>query len=212
VNKSDRCLYSKFSSVSGVIICLYVDDILIFGTDMNAVKNTKDFLSSNFDMKDLGEADLILGIRIIRNNEGLTLSQSHYTEKVLKKFNHYDYEPMRTPYDSSIHLKKNSGSPVSQSEYAKIIDSVMFLMNCTRPDIAYAVSRLSRYTHNPAREHWNTMTRLLKYLKGTMNLGLTYTGHPAVLEGYCDANWISDNDETNSTSGYVFTLGGGAIS
>ncbi len=119
---------------------------------------------------------------------------------------------MRSPDDPSIHLKKNSGSPVSQSEYAKIIDSVMFLMNCTHPDIAYAVSRLSRYTHNPARKHWNAMTRLLKYLKGTMNLGLTYTGHPAVLEGYCDANWISDNDETNSTSGYVFTLGGGAIS
>ena len=85
-------------------------------------------------------------------------------------------------------------------------------MNCTRPDIAYAISRLSRYTHNPAYEHWNALTRLLRYLKGTMNLGLTYTGRPIVLEGYCDANWISDNDKTNSTSGYIFTLGGGAIS
>ena len=87
----------------------------------------------------------------------------------------------------------------------------MFLMKCTCLDIAYAVSRLSRYTHNAAREHWNAITRLLKYLKGTMNLGLTYTGHPAVLEGYCDTNWILDNDETNSTSGYVSTLGGRAI-
>ena len=84
----------------------------------------------------------------------------------------------------------------------------MFLMNCTRPDIAYAISRLSRYTHNPAYEHWNALTRLLRYLKGTMNLGLTYTGRPIVLEGYCDANWISDNDKTNSTNGYIFTLGG----
>ena len=140
------------------------------------------------------------------------LSQSHYINKVLKKFNHYDYDHVRTPYDLSIHLKKNSGSPVSQFEYAKIIGSVMFLMNCTCPDIAYAISRLSRYTHNPASEHWNAITRLLKYLKGTMNLGLTYTSHPLVLEGYCDANWISNNDETNSTSGYVFTLGEGAIS
>ena len=95
---------------------------------------------------------------------------------------------MSTPYDLSIHLKKNRGSPVAQSEYAKIIGSVMFLMNCTRPDIAYAVSRLSRYTDNPAYEHWNALTRLLRYLKGTMNLGLTYTGRPTVLEGYCDAN------------------------
>ena len=115
---------------------------------------------------------------------------------------------MRTPYYPSIHLKKNRGSPIAQSEYAKIIGSVMFLMNCTRPDIAYAISRLSRYTHNHAYEHWNALTRLLRYLKGTMNLGLTYTGRPTVLEGYCDANWISDNDKTNSTNGYIFTLGG----
>ena len=66
----------------------------------------------------------------------------------------------------------------------------MFLMNCTRPDIAYVVSRLSRYTHNFAYEHWNALTRLLRYLKGTMNLGLTYIGRPTVLESYCDANWI----------------------
>uniref|UniRef100_A0A7N2RBZ6 Reverse transcriptase Ty1/copia-type domain-containing protein n=1 Tax=Quercus lobata TaxID=97700 RepID=A0A7N2RBZ6_QUELO len=173
---------------------------------------TKDLLSSNFDMKDLGEADVILGIKIIRNSEGITLSQSHYVEKVLKKFNHFDCDPVRTLYDPSIHLKKNRGFPVAQFEYAKITGSVMFLMNCTRPNIAYAVSRLSRYTHNLAYEHWNALTRLLRYLKGTMNLGLTYTRRPTVLEGYCDANWILDNDETNSTSGYVFTLGGGAIS
>ena len=85
----------------------------------------------------------------------------------------------------------------------------MFLMNCTCPDIAYVVSRLSRYTYNHAHEHWN---RLLRYLKGTMNLGLTCTSRPTVLEGYCDASWISNNDKTNSTSVYVFTLGGGAIS
>ena len=90
VNESDRCVYNKFSGDSGVIICLYVDDMLILGTDMDVVKSTKDLLSSNFDMKDLGEADVILGIKIIRNSEGITLSQSHYVEKVLKKFNNFD--------------------------------------------------------------------------------------------------------------------------
>ena len=134
-------------------------------------------------MKDLGKADVILGIKIIRNSEGITLSQSHYVEKVLKIFNHFDCGHVRTPYDPSIHLKKNRGSPVAQSEYVKIIGSVMFLMNCTRLDIAYAVCRLSRYTHNHAYEHWNALTHLLRCLKGTMNLGLTYTGHPIVLEG-----------------------------
>jgi len=88
----------------------------------------------------------------------------------------------------------------------------MYLMNYTRPDIAYVVSRLSRYTHNPNSEHWNTLHQLLKYLNGTMNLCLHFNNFPTVLEGYCDANWVTDNNEVSSTSGYVFTLGGGAVS
>ncbi|KAL0451679.1 UNVERIFIED_CONTAM: Retrovirus-related Pol polyprotein from transposon TNT 1-94 [Sesamum latifolium] len=85
-------------------------------------------------------------------------------------------------------------------------------MNYTTPDIAYAVSKLSRYTHNPNKEHWDALHRLLRYLKGTMNLCLHFNKYPAVLKGFCDANWVTDNDEVSSTSGYVFTLGGGAIS
>ena len=88
----------------------------------------------------------------------------------------------------------------------------MFLMNCTRPDIAFAVSRLSRYTHCPSEQHWVALRRVLRYLCGTMSWGLNFVGHPLVLEGYCDANWVTDSDETSSTSGYVFTLSGGAVS
>jgi len=131
---------------------------------------------------------------------------------MLKKFNQFEVTPVRTPYDPSIHLKKNKGPSVSQNEYAKVIGCVMFLMNFTRPDVAYAVTRLSRYTHNPSKEHWNALLRLLKYLRGTINWCLHFNKISAVLEGYCDANWVSDNDEVSSTSGCVFTLGGGAIS
>ena len=86
------------------------------------------------------------------------------------------------------------------------------MTNCTRPDIAHVVGRLSRYTHNPSIEHWDAISRLLRYLKGTFDYGLSYYGYPAILEGYCDANWISDTDEVKSSSGYVFTLVGEAIS
>ncbi|KAF5954555.1 hypothetical protein HYC85_007411 [Camellia sinensis] len=88
----------------------------------------------------------------------------------------------------------------------------MYLMNCTRPDIAYAVSKLSRYTSNPGVEHWKAIIRVLRYLRFTRNIGLNYTRYPAVLEGYCDANWISDTRDSKSTSGYVFTLGGADVS
>lgn len=104
-----------------------------------------------------------------KNDNGFSLCQSHYIEKILKKCNCYDELPVKTPYDPSRHLNKNKGSIVSQAEYAKIIGSVMFLMNCTRSDIAYVVSRLSRYTHNPGSEHWTALRHLLRYLKGTMD-------------------------------------------
>ena len=88
----------------------------------------------------------------------------------------------------------------------------MYIMNCTRPDLAYSISRLSRYSSNPGRDHWNALIRVLRYLKHTMNYGLHYTQYPPVLEGYSDANWISGSTDSKSTSGYVFTLGGAAMS
>ncbi|KAL3627132.1 hypothetical protein CASFOL_028495 [Castilleja foliolosa] len=71
---------------------------------------------------------------------------------------------------------------------------------------------LSRYTSNPSKEHWKALVRVLRYLKYTLNYGLVYSRYPKVLEGYCDSNWISDANDSLSTSGYVFTIGGGAVS
>ena len=88
----------------------------------------------------------------------------------------------------------------------------MYAMNCTRPDIAYAVSKLSRDTNNPSLDHWKVIVRVLRYLKYTQNYGLHYSKYPAVLEGYCSGNWISDTKDSKSTSGYLFTLGGGSVS
>jgi len=213
MNTSDSCVYAKMIGSECVIICLYMDDMLIFGISLNVVLETKKILCSKFDMKDLGEANVILGIQIQRTENGFKLSQAHYVVKLLKKFDSFDVMPMRTPYDPNVHLKRNTSEiSVSQPEYAKIIGSIMYLMNYTRPDIAYAVNRLSRYTHNPSNEHWTALHRLLKYLKGTIDWCLHFSKFPAALEGFCDANWVSDNDEVSSTSGYVFTLGGGAIS
>ena len=131
---------------------------------------------------------------------------------MLKKFDCCDVVPLKTPYDPSIHLKKIKESSVSQIEYAKIIGSIIFLMNYTQADMVYVVSRLSRYTHNPSNEHSNALHRLLRYLRSTMNWYFHFNKFPAVLEGFCDTNRVTDNDEVSSTSGYVFTLGAGANS
>ncbi|GKD80123.1 zinc finger, CCHC-type containing protein [Tanacetum coccineum] len=160
LNQADNCVYSKFDESSkGVIICLYVDDMLIFGTDQVQVDLTKEFLSSTFSMKDMREADVILGIRIKHE--------------------------MSTPMDTSEKLMPNNGQVVSQLEYSRVIGCLMYVMTCTRPDIAFVVRKLSR---------------------------LTYTGYPSVLEGYTDASWISNTEDNSSIIGWVFLLSGGAIS
>jgi hypothetical protein len=87
----------------------------------------------------------------------------------------------------------------------------MYLASATRPDISFAVSKLSRFTSNPRDDHWRALERVMPYLVGTVEYGIHYSGFPAVLEGYNDANWISDLDELYATSGYVFTLGGAAF-
>ncbi|CAM8910370.1 unnamed protein product [Rhodiola kirilowii] len=213
LNQADKCVYSKFdNSGNGVIICLYVDDMLIFGTKQKQIDLTKDFLSSSFAMKDMGEADVILGIRIKRKNKSITLSQSHYVEKVLKKFNCLSCSPISTHMDPSVKLMPNTGEVVSQLEYSQVIGCLMYAMTSTRPDITFAVGKLSRYTSNPSTHHWEAIRRVLKYLRGTMNYGLVYAGFPSVLEGYTDASWITNLEDHSSKSGWVFLLGGGAIS
>jgi hypothetical protein len=99
-------------------------------------------------MKDMSEANVILEIKVLKDKNFITLSQSHYVENLLKSFEHFDYPPMSTPYDLKIHLVKNHDDGVLQEKYAQIISNLMFLTNCTRSDIICIV-RLSRYTHNP---------------------------------------------------------------
>ncbi|GJV15628.1 zinc finger, CCHC-type containing protein [Tanacetum coccineum] len=121
LNQDDKCVYSKFDeSGKGVIISLYVVDMLIFGTSQVQVDLTKEFLSSKFSIMYMGEADVILGIRIKHESNKIAISQSHYIEKA-----------------------------VSQLEYSRVIGCLMYAMTCTRHVIAFIVGKLSRYTSNP---------------------------------------------------------------
>nr|GEU45881.1 zinc finger, CCHC-type [Tanacetum cinerariifolium] len=156
LNQADKCVYSKFdASDKGVIICLYVNDMLIFGTDQVQVDPTKEFLSSRFSMKDMWEADVILGIRIKHESNGIAIFQTHYIEKVLKKFNYSDCTPVITPLDTCEKLMPNRGLVVSQPEYSRVIGCLMYAMTCTRPDIEFAVGKLSSNTEdNSSTSGW----------------------------------------------------------
>ncbi|KAL0409795.1 UNVERIFIED_CONTAM: hypothetical protein Sradi_1913900 [Sesamum radiatum] len=135
-------------------------------------------------MKEMGEADAILGIKLICSTDGIAISQSYYVEKIIEKFGYQNSRIAKTPYDSSVALFKNE-SGISVAEL--------------------------RYTSCPDRTHWSALDRVLRYLKGTVALAIHYGRFPAVLEGYSDASWIPKNSGSNGCSGYVFTLDGGSL-
>ncbi|GKD15598.1 zinc finger, CCHC-type containing protein, partial [Tanacetum coccineum] len=157
LNQSDKCVYSKFdSSGKGVIICLYVDDMLIFGTYQNQVDKTKKFLSSKFSMKDMGEADVILGIKIKRENKGIVITQSHYIEKILKKFNREDCSSMSTPMDPVEKLKSNIDTQFPsnttleaefnvESSHLEIGTRVFIFPRCKTKRITYVNMKFCRF-------------------------------------------------------------------
>ncbi|MCI18758.1 gag-pol protein, partial [Trifolium medium] len=128
-------------------------DVLIFGSNIFVVNAVKSLLCNNFDMKDLGEASVILGFKITRSDKGISFDQSHYVEKILKKSGYFECKPAGTLYDASVKLFKNTGESVTQTEYASIIGSLRYVTDCTRPDIAYVVGLLCRITSRPNNEH-----------------------------------------------------------
>ena len=137
-------------------------------------------------------------IKIKRTSYGFILTQSHYVDNILGKFDKDNSGITKTPLYVTVHLSKNKIESVSQVEYFKVVGSQMYLMNCTRPHITYAVNKLSGYTSNPGTKHWQAIMRVLKHLLFIRDYGMYYTRYPVVLEGYNDANWISNVKDSKS--------------
>ena len=148
-NGVDKCMYSKFTKSKikiGVITCLYVDDILLFSINMIGIIETKRYLTFIFKIKDLGEVDTILGIKVKKHSSGYALNQSHYIEKILNKFKHLNIKKANTLFDFSMKLNDYCDKAVAQLENASAIGSLMYVIHFTRPNIAFVICKLSRYT------------------------------------------------------------------
>ncbi|KXJ78520.1 hypothetical protein RP20_CCG004375 [Aedes albopictus] len=173
-----------------------------------------------FRMKDLGEARQVLGMRISRTGDTVTLDQQRYIEELLRKFNMVDCNPTATPAEVNQRLVK-AMSPKTQQEkermhsvpYRELVGGLQFLAQCTRPDIAYAVNAVSSFCGNPGEAHWTAAKRILRYLQGTKSLGLVFRKESdAAFEGFSDADWGNDPDSRRSVTGYLFQFGGGSVS
>jgi len=150
--EEDHCVYSKCSNNSFIILSLYVDDILIAGNSKEMIDTTKKWLTSNFEMKDMGEASYVLGVKIIRDRAKrlLGLTQETYIKKMLERYHMQDSRPMDTPVDKSLSLSCDmcpktleEKEKMSRVPYASVVGSLMYAMMCTRPDICYAVRLVS---------------------------------------------------------------------
>ena len=219
---SDHCTYYKRSGDNDfIILLLYVDDMLVVGPNKDQIQELKAQLAREFDMKDLGPANKILGMQIHRDKKDrkIWLSQKNYLKKILQRFNMQECKPISTPLPMNFKLS-SSMCPSSEAErmemsrvpYASAVGSLMYAMICTRPDIAQTVAVVSRFMADPGKEHWNVVKRILRYIKGTSNVALCFGGSEFIVNGYVDSDFAGDLDKRKSTTGYVFTLAGGAVS
>jgi hypothetical protein len=221
----DHCIYFKqFSNGSFVYLLLYVDDMLIASHEKSLIDELKAQLNHEFDMKDLGPAKKILGMEIQRDRHAgtLFLSQKSYIEKVLERYNLNNCKPVATPFASHFKLSwrqcpanEEDKEYMSRVPYSSAVGNLMYAMICTRPDLAHAVSVVSRFMHNPGKEHWNAVKWILRYLKGTTDFGLLFDKNSVKTNdviGFVDSDYAGDLDKRRSISGYIFSLCGSAVS
>jgi hypothetical protein len=205
----------SYSNGSGavVLVALYVDDLLICSNSPDLIQGVKDLLSSNYKMKDLGLVTTFLGMQIDQSSANVTVKLSHYLSGILSEFGLSDCNSVTTPFAAGTDFAP--GLDLSDDNvtcFRSMVGKLLFAANTCRPDLAYAASTLSRFIKDPKANHLAAAKHVLRYIKGTLNFGLTFT-HVVdfSLVGFSDSDWAGDKLDRKSITGYVFTLAGAAI-
>ncbi|CAI5970102.1 unnamed protein product, partial [Closterium sp. NIES-65] len=202
------------TSLPPFYILVYVDDLVFATADTAGLAYVKSELLKRHTCTDLGELRSYLGLQITRDRarRTITLTQSHMVQQVLQRFGFTYSSPQATPLPTrhSLSALPSDESVESSGPYAELVGCLMYLMTCTRPDLAYPLSILARYVapgrHRP--EHMAAAKRVLRYLCSTSGMGLVLGGRgPVVLTGHADASWADDQATQRSSQGYTFSLG-----
>lgn len=211
----DPCFYVLRKGGRVMIVSLYVDDLLIAGNSPQLAIEVKNALCARFEMEDCGEAKLRLGIEISRSRSARTLKigEKNYISKILSRFKMEDCKSAPTPISNQIDEKVLKTEFFNSTTYRQAIGSLMYLMKCTRPDIAFAAVRLSQYMEKPTVGLWTCVKRVFRFIKASTH-GIIFNAQNGKLTpvGFFDADWAGCKTSRKSTSGYVFLAAGGAIS
>jgi len=214
---AEHGVYMKGSKeTSLLIICLYVDDLMLTGSNMQDIEEFKSVMKSEFEMTDLGKLAYFLGMEYLRASKGLILHQTKYAAEILKKFNMLDCNSSITPADANIRNEvTEEDEGVDPTMFRMLIGSLRYLCQ-TRPDISYSVGIVSRFMSNPHKTHFLAAKKILRYINGTIQYGILF---PKAQEteklsmiGYSDADWRGDKIDRRSTTGFVFMLQGVLVS
>lgn len=200
-----------------LLICLYVDDLLVTGSDKKEIDQIKRRMMEEFEMSDLGKLSYFLGMELTDTSDGgVMLHQSKYAADLLKRFNMWECNSAETPADTGLVLQKDgAGELVDPTYYRQIVGSLRYLCN-TRPDLVFSVGLISRFMDNPRSSHLLAAKRILRYVKGTVNFGVLFPCKRRKSEiellGYSDSDWSGDKEDRKSTASFLFKLGDASIS
>ena len=211
-SEADHFVFYRHLAQGCVYLIVYVDDIVITGSDEPGILQLKQHLSNQFQTKDLGKLWYFLGIEVAQSKDGLVISQRKYAMDILEETSFLNTKPADTPMDPSVKLLPNQGEPLSDSgRYRRLVGKLNYL-TITRPDI-FAVSVVSQFLSFPCQEHMDVVIRILRYIKCAPGKGLVYEdkGHTQIV-GYSDADWVGSPIDRRSTSGYCVLVGGNLIS
>ena len=199
-----------------LILALYVDDIVLFARETQAIRWAKEILTKSFNMKDLGPISTVLGMRIRRDRaqRRLWVDQSHYVSDILREFQYDECRPIQTPADGYEYLRPVGAEDVPFAEtarYQRAIGELNWLVRGTRVDLAFVVHKLSQHCHKPCERHWKGVQQVLRYLKFSQGFALCYEQDSKELVGYSDADFASDTSDRKSTMGYAYLLSGAVV-
>jgi hypothetical protein len=190
-SNADHTLFYKHAIGKVAILIVYVDDIVITGDDFTEITDLKKYL----EVKDLGQLKYFLGIEISRGPKGIFLSQRKYVLELLKERGMLGCRPAGTPIEQNHRLCKDAGTPVDRECYQRLVGRLIYLSH-TLPDIAFAISVVSQFMHNPRSSHMDVVYHILRYLKSCPGKGILYTRQGNLqIECYTDADWAGSLDD-----------------
>ena len=210
---SESTLYVKKIDDNVLIVSLYVDDLLVTGSNLQQIERFKQDMMQAFEMSDLGLMSFFLGMEIKQSRGVIFIGQEKYAKEILKKFQMENCKPTATPMNQKDKFSKEDGSAkVDEEKYRSLIGCLLYL-TATRPDILYATNLLSRFMHCPSELHMRAAKRILRYIKGTCSFGVKFMQCKTLkLHGFSDSDWGGFIDDMKSTSGFCFNLGSAIFS